>query len=217
MMIGHQRDIMAVLGIDIWIPKGALCQQHQPAVWRDQAPPEAISEIILPEVPAKLALARPQSKPEPQLKAEIAIERPAPDEAAAPKQAAPAELAPALQIAAFSIEAVSLPHCVLLLDASHVSADQQLLWKNIQRAVQAEFHALQWPFAWPNMQDGRGAASYVQGFLDAVSAEKNVLCLGEIPHLQSSEYIQLASLQDMLDQPLLKKRLWQFMQNKTKD
>ena len=109
------------------------------------------------------------------------------------------------------------PHCVLLVDASYMSAEQQLLWKNIQRAVQAEFHALQWPFAWPNMQDGRGAASYVQGFLDAVSAEKNVLCLGEIPHLQSSEYIQLASLQDTLDQPLLKKRLWQFMQNKIRD
>ena len=96
----------------------------------------------------------------------------------------------------------------------HYAAYQK---KNIQRAVQAEFHALQWPFAWTNMQDGRGAASYVQGFLDALSAEKNVLCLGGIPHLQSSKSIQLASLQDMLDQPLLKKRLWQFMQNKTKD
>lgn len=217
MMIGHQRDIMAALGIDVWIPKGAVCQPHQPSAWRDQAPPEAVSEIILPKAPARLAQALPQFKAEPPPKAEAVPEKPAAAEAAAPKPAESAELAPALQISAFSIEAVSLPHCVLLVDVSHISAEQQQLWKNIQRAVQAEFHALQWPFAWLNMQDGRGAASYVQGFLDALSAEKNVLCLGGIPHLQSSKCIQLASLQDMLDQPLLKKRLWQFMQNKIRD
>ena len=67
------------------------------------------------------------------------------------------------------------------------------------------------------MQDGRGASSYIQGFLDVFSTEKNVLCLGEIPHLQASHSIQLASLQEMLIQPLLKKRLWQFMQNKMKE
>jgi len=68
-----------------------------------------------------------------------------------------------------------------------------------------------------NSSDGRGASSYVSGFLDAISTEKNILCLGQIPHLTSSAHIQLASLQEMVEQPLLKKRLWQFMQNKIKE
>ena len=58
MMIGHQRDIMAALGIDVWIPKGAVCQPHRPSAWRDQAPQEALSEIILPKAPARLAQAK---------------------------------------------------------------------------------------------------------------------------------------------------------------
>lgn len=212
-MMGHQRDIMAALGIDLWIPKGALCLQHQPAIWRDQAPAEIISEIILPQTPdvfdsvarqLDVAPAERINSPEileQPIVAPVAVQEP---------------IIPALQIPAFSIEAIILPKSVLLIDATAVTVDQQLLWRNIQRAVTAEFHQLQWPFAWQNMQDGRGAASYVQGFADALSTDKNVLCLGEVPHLQSS-FIRLASLQEMIDQPLLKKGLWQFMQNKIKE
>ncbi|OTG90735.1 hypothetical protein [Acinetobacter sp. ANC 3813] len=213
-MMGHQRDIMAALGIDLWIPKDAMCLQHQPAIWRDQAPAEVISEIILQQTSdvADLIAQQPELAPvervnsldiQPKLaEAPVIVQEP---------------IVPALQIPAFSIEAIVLAKAVVLIDSTAVTADQQLLWRNIQRAVSAEFYQLQWPFAWQNMQDGRGAASYVQGFSDALSADKNVLCLGDIPHLQSSSSIRLASLQEMLDQPLLKKRLWQFMQNKIKE
>lgn len=212
-MMGHQRDIMAALGIDLWIPKDALCLQHQPAIWRDQAPAEIISEIILPQTPDVFDSVARQLDVEPaeKINSPEILEQPivAPVVVQEP-------IIPALQIPAFSIEAIILPKSVLLIDATAVTADQQHLWRNIQRAVTAEFYQLQWPFAWQNMQDGRGAAFYVQGFADALSTDKNVLCLGEVPHLQSS-FIRLASLQEMIDQPLLKKRLWQFMQNKIKE
>ena len=65
-----------------------------------------------------------------------------------------------------------------------------------------------------NFQDSRGVDSYVQGFLDAISADKNIILIGQLPYLADPKSINLASLQEMLDQPLLKKRLWQFMQKK---
>ena len=221
-MMGHQRDIMAALGIDIWIPKGTACQPHQPEIWRDRAVHEPISEIILQQASAVFEAAVPENRSAESAIAAQDVLADYMDVAAEPKAAVnPVPVQelhiPALEISAFSIEAICLPQCVLIMDATAVTADQQLLWRNIQRAVSAEFFNLQWPFAWQNMQDGRGAGSYVQGFLDAVAVNKNILCLGNILHLQSSQSIQLASLQEMLDQPLLKKRLWQFMQNKIKE
>lgn len=217
-MIGHQRDIMATLGIDIWIPRATVCQHNQPALWRDVTPEEDISEIILSKPPVALEPVVASLKIEPELKAKINLEETTPVvETVVAQPAVNSELVPELQISAFSIEAVRLAHCVLVVDTTTITADQQQLWKSIQRAVQSEFNSLQWPFAWQNMQDGRGAESYVSGFIDAMSAEKNILCLGQIPYLTSSKSIQLASLQEMLEQPLLKKRLWQFMQNKTKE
>ena len=65
-----------------------------------------------------------------------------------------------------------------------------------------------------NFQDSRGVDSYVQGFLDAISADKNIILLGQFSYFNHSKIIHLAGLQEMLDQPLLKKRLWQFMQKK---
>ncbi len=103
-MMGHQRDIMAALGIDIWIPKDALCQQHQPAIWRDQAPEEAISEIILPHMPAVVEQPeRPPVHQEPVLSApEAEKQRTAP-------AAVQENLVSAMYVPAFSIEAMVLP------------------------------------------------------------------------------------------------------------
>ncbi|RKG29457.1 hypothetical protein [Acinetobacter tianfuensis] len=212
-MIGHQRDVLNALGIDLWIPKAQVCQLHQPAIWRDQAPVERIPEIILP------SLQKPaENQSAAELKADVSAAAVQITEAAEPISAVEAEVRPILQIEPFVLESVSMEHCVLLIDAANLGAEEQLLWSNIQRAGKSEFSMLQWPFAWLKFQDGRGASSYVSGFIDAMrEGNKNVLCLGSIPHLASSDYIQLASLQEMLQEPRLKKRLWQFMQNKPKD
>ncbi|MGK7823808.1 hypothetical protein ACSRC9_16330, partial [Acinetobacter baumannii] len=39
------------------------------------------------------------------------------------------------------------------------------------------------------------------------------LCLGKCAYIQHANIIHLASLKEMLDKPLLKKRLWQLMQD----
>ncbi len=175
-MIGHQRDILATLGIDLWIPRDSACQPHQVSIWRDQAAPEFHSDIVLP-----------QSK-QPEVFTDLSIPE------------------PVIQPEA---------DCSIVIDATAMTEETQNLWTNIQRAVVSEFCELNWPFPWANVQDGRGVDSYIQGFLDGMSAEKNIIFLGTVPYISNSKIIQLASLQEMLDQPILKKRLWQFMQNRS--
>lgn len=213
-MIGHQRDILATLGIDIWVPKDAACQNMpSSSIWRDQAAPEYLSEIvvakaqplIVPELKAEQLKTLDQAEPLP-------TPTPVVKEVQAEIVPQVVEERPALHIAAFQLQAFGLPHCVIVTDATELSAEQQQLWNNIQQALQAEYYELQWPFPLINFQDGRGAESYVQGFIDAISADKNIIFLGQFPYFNHSKSIHLAGLQEMLDQPLLKKRLWQFMQ-----
>ena len=57
----------------------------------------------------------------------------------------------------------------------------------------------------------RGIA-HIQGFLDAAAMNKKILCLGHLDFIQHSNILHLASLEEMIAQPLLKRRLWQLMQ-----
>ena len=210
-MIGHQRDILATLGIDIWIPKGDVCQQHQVSIWRDQAPAELHSEIILPQ-PTQIAPVEkaPLIAPEP-----VTVEAKAEVKSKVPVMVAPIqEQREILHIPPFNLQALSLEHCTIVIDATEMTEQTQLLWTNIQRVLQSEFYELNWPFPWVNLQDGRGVESYIQGFLDMKKKKKNIISLGSIPHVTHNKMIQLASLQEMLDQPIHKKRLGQFMQNR---
>ena len=215
-MIGHQRDILATLGIDIWIPKDAACQNMpSSSIWRDQAAPEYLTEIVI----AKSQPAIPIAPLVEQVKVLDRIE-PSIIPTAVLKEV-PAEVIPlaieersTLQIAPFQLQAFGLPDCVIVVDATEMTSAQQQLWNNIQQALQAEYYELQWPFPLIDFQDSRGVGSYVQGFLDAIGTDKNIILLGQLPYLADPKSINLAGLQEMLEQPLLKKRLWQFMQKK---
>ena len=208
-MMGHQRDILASLGIDIWVSRTAVSQTlPQSSVWRDQAAPEIHSDIIVPAAVNQqlkqqqpIIHEEPKQEPSPQ---HTAVEVVAPDDIP--------EARVMLQVEAFSIEALQLPYCVILVESTALSQKQQQLWRNIQHALQAEYHVLQWPFALEVLQDGIGVENYVQGFVDVLSADKNMLILGHLPHFKSEQCLHLASLQEMLDQPLLKKSLWDAIQ-----
>ena len=176
-MIGHQRDILATLGIDIWIPKDALCQKMpSSSIWRDQAAVEDITEIIVPKAVA-LPAVEVQFKAEPTQTVAPVVSLAQPIELQAEPLANVLEPQVIAQVAAFQLQAFALPHCVIVVDATSMSSEQQQLWNNIQHAISAEYALLQWPFPLLEFQDGRGAESYVQGFLDALSVDKNILFL----------------------------------------
>ena len=134
-MMGHQRDILASLGIDIWVSRTAVSQTlPQSSVWRDQAAPEIHSDIIVPAAVNQqlkqqqpIIHEEPKQEPSPQ---HTAVEVVVPDDIP--------EARVMLQIEAFSIEALQLPHCVILVESTTLSQEQQQLWRNIQHALQAE-------------------------------------------------------------------------------
>lgn len=208
-MMGHQREILTSLGIDIWVSRTAVSQTlPQPSVWRDQAAPEIYSDIIVPAAVNQqlkqqqpIIQEEPKQEPSPQ---HTVVDVVVPDDIP--------EARVMLQVEAFSIEALQLPYCVILVESTALSQKQQQLWRNIQHALQAEYHVLQWPFAIEVLQDGIGVENYVQGFVDVLSADKKMLILGQLPHFKSEQCLHLASLQEMLDQPLLKKSLWDAIQ-----
>ncbi|MCK4101106.1 hypothetical protein [Acinetobacter radioresistens] len=221
-MIGHERKILATLGIDVWIPRGTVSARlGNTPIWRDQTAkveplhfhdhvknvkPDSATENLQKKITDIVEQVAVDTLP-PQAEKEHLP--------AASKDANAAEAVnPIVEVEAFSVQAYSLVHCIILINATRLTEPQQQLWLNIQRSLSGQYSLLEWPFPLPNFQDNRGVGCYVQGFIDAIAYEKSILSLGDIPYLNHSKIIRLASLQEMLDKPLLKKRLWQFMYKK---
>lgn len=214
-MIGHSREVLADLGIDLWIPRDVLCQElAQPSIWRDQSLPEALKDLsVVPQIPTDTEI-----KEDPLF---AFVDKSIADvkqkqthvEEKLPKIIEQVEEKPALQIHAFNIQALSLDRILILIEGSAITSEQQQLWVNIQKGLNAGFSELNWPFTLPDLQDGSYVENYVKGFFDAVALDKHFIVLGDIPHTSHLKLHKFASLQQMLDQPLLKKDLWQYIRN----
>lgn len=232
----HQRSLMATMGIDLWVPRSDVqTRPYQNNLYRDIASIEQ-SSVIQFDVSQNLSQAI-QAPPIQQLEeihatdvartdsksqAEISslkqnIERQQKRDSSVSEQISKQvdfHTEPAIQLDAFEVQAFCIENCVILVDCTQLTADQLQFWLNIQHAIVGQYYELKWPFPMLQLQDGKGAHIYIQGFIDALKNERKVLSLGQLPHLQATDIIQLASLQEMIDQPILKRRLWQFMQNR---
>ena len=208
----HQRNILAALGVDLWIPKeGVPVRQYPNALYRDTAAKEVIADVKFKIQSEHIE----HKKPVPNKTLEV-LKQPIPVAAQVVDPVVTSLIDTALEtrVEPFQLQAFCLDHCVIVVDVTHLQAAQQQLWANIQNAILGEYFELKWPFPLAQFQDGRGAQIYVQGFLDALQQGKVLLTLGHITYLQGVENIQLASLTEMLAQPLLKRRLWNFMQSR---
>ncbi|MFW2095579.1 hypothetical protein ACG9ZL_04960 [Acinetobacter sp. ULE_I057] len=226
----HQRSILATMGIELWIPKVDVQTRHyENALYRDIAQVEqniaVVPELNIHSTQSNAKLENQNVHPSQIEKAhqpEVSLLKRNPETKQTEEVSAPEQIQqqtnftvePALQIAPFEIQAYCIESCVIFVDCTQVSTDQFTLWSNIQQAFVGHFYDLKWPFPMVQLQDGRGAAIYIQGFVDALRQERKVISLGQLPYLNNTEMFELASLQEMIDQPLLKRRLWQFMQNK---
>ncbi|WP_151980559.1 hypothetical protein [Acinetobacter guerrae] len=215
-MTGQQRNILATMGVDVWIPRALSCQKKQPvSLWRDQTPivTEATVSVLNQQVDA--------IPPEPDVAKSIEIEPSVKDSFVEVVQSnsdlSPSNSMPKQQphVAviqqAFILEAYCLDRVILIVETSQLSNQQRQLWMNIQSALSGLYHELKWPLPLENFRDGRGVQAYVQGFLDALAIDKQILILGKLDFISHTHSLQLASLQEMIDQPLLKRRLWQLM------
>lgn len=214
-MIGQQRNILATLGIDVWIPREVVCQKNTaPSLWRDQIveetaqPLTSISDVAPTSQEIQIASRQTLAITEKEIPqpTEI-IAKPVVKEVAEKEQ-----LVITTQIQAFELQMYVLENCAILLESSQLSDAQRQLWQNIQKARLGQYAELKWPFPLAVFQESRGLPSYIQGFLDATASGRKILCLGQLDFIQHSNILHLASLEEMLAQPVLKRRLWQLMQ-----
>lgn len=214
-MIGQQRNILATLGIDLWIPRAEICQKNTAAsLWRDHAPDLNIPILPLePDVSIKTISPKTQSLAQPVSEIKLPEQSDMISQTVTPEPvAAKPQLSISTQPESFELQMYVLEHCAILVESSQLTEKQQQLWHNIQKARPGQYAELKWPFPLADFQESRGISSYIQGFLDATANHKKLLCLGQVDFIQHASMLHLASLQDMIAQPLLKKRLWQFMQ-----
>ncbi|MGE8643986.1 hypothetical protein [Acinetobacter vivianii] len=214
-MIGQQRNVLATLGIDVWIPREVVCQKNTaPSLWRDQLIEEVQQAPVLTFETAPVAQ---EIQVTPQTAPVTEIERPQQARVVAEAVVKEAvvekeQIVITAQIPSFELQMYILENCAILLESSQLNDAQRQLWQNIQKAKLGQYAELKWPFPLAAFQESRGLSSYIQGFLDATATSKKILCLGQLDFIQHSNILHLASLEEMLAQPLLKRRLWQLMQ-----
>ena len=215
-MIGQQRNRLAALGIDVWIPREVVCQKNTaPSLWRDQLiddvskSTERTFEVapILEDIPPTSAHTPPITEIEVSQQTKVVTE-PIVKAALDEKE----QIVITAQVRSFELQMYVLENCAILLETSQLSDAQSQLWQNIQKARLGQYAELKWPFPLAAFQESRGFSSYIQGFLDATATQKKILCLGQLDFIQHSNILYLASLEEMLAQPSLKRRLWQLMQ-----
>lgn len=231
----HQRSLMAAMGIDLWIPRSDVqTRPYQNNIYRDIAPEissfeQGVVAFDLSHIQHNQTTQQPTRQDSIHadktsiiehtevalLKSNIQITQQNETSSLAqiPKKIDD-QTEPSIQLAPFEIQAFCITSCVIVVNCTQLTADQLKLWLNIQHAVVGQYYELNWPFPILQLQDGKGANIYIQGFIDALKNERQVICLGQLPHVHATDMIQLASLQEMIDQPVLKRRLWQFMQNR---
>ncbi|RZF56007.1 hypothetical protein EXE30_03555 [Acinetobacter halotolerans] len=216
-MIGQQRNILATLGIDVWVPREVVSQKNTaPSLWRDQVvdeiEPSSVLAFDTAPIPKDI---QATSVPIPQqiTASEVpqhteVVEKPVAKEVVVEKE----QIVITTPVQAFELQMYVLDSCAILLEGSQLSDAQRTLWQNIQKARLGQYAELKWPFPLVGFQESRGLSSYIQGFLDATANNKKILCLGQLDFIQHANILHLASLEEMIAQPLLKRRLWQLMQ-----
>lgn len=220
-MIDHQHSILRTLGIDLWIPRETVCVEiAATSLWRDQETPEA--EVMMADLTRMTELPKVDLQPLVQLaiQAKPVLSQREQFSTAIPALAiVPSEsdlqtfiepMADEGICPAFQLQALVVSGYTLVTDSTHFNEQQWALWHNLKQALSAKNTALEWPFPLLHIQDARGVVCYIQGFLDATGVGQTVLILGELPHIHMrTDWEKMPSIQQLLDQALLKKQLWQ--------
>lgn len=233
--LAQRRHMLASMGIDLWVTREALTTAvAEVSLYRDvavnhvtvSAPVvfEQSEAVIQPldlaieqtDCTVKDAVIAPHNLVSPFSSKESAedVQQEVSNSTTAAHAESTTAIEPAVQFPSFELQAAVLPHCILLLQSDQLTSQQQQLWANIQAAQSGQLHVLKWPFALAHFQDGRGVEAYLHGFLTLIHQEQVLIAVGELPLQPKLAFVQLPGLQQMLEQPLLKRQLWQAMQGK---
>ena len=221
-MIEQQRQQLAMMGIDVWIPRHAAVRSisTRTTLWRDVADEPSVNLPISQTEPLRQTHQDriTQHVPEVDLTHRHSAVEPQPkiqqQKTTIQPTVTPAIIPPAQAVQAFQLQALVADQFVILTDHAALSPETLQLWRNIQQALSLLDASLQWPLPLANLQDSAALGDYVQGFFDVIAAEKAIFCLGDLPIELKLAHQRVASLAEMLQQPLLKQQLWTLIQQK---
>lgn len=238
MQNARQRSILAGMGISLWIPKLARTCAITPAlstIWRDQAATGqqpvtavAVTSILSSPVSAESIQAQAIAVPVVATVQPVLQAQPLPDNPPVIRQQSPSispapdtmslaeqEEVPVQSSLRFSVQAVELPHWILLIDEQslqHAAAKQ--LWANICAAfANPEPVRFNWPLAdGMRWQHPQGAKAALNGFLFRMGMDKRIGLMGQLQDDIAPDRIErLPTLQELLEQPLKKRSLWSLL------
>lgn len=215
-MVEHQRSILAVLGVDVWTPKvNTSVRNYSSALYRDQAAPDTdlqhspveFETLELTQVDHKVPI---QSNTQTEVSV-VRVSSPSIETTVDQQLESELSTRNPIHLEAFELQAWCTEHCVIVVNTTQLNTAEAKLWRNIQMAQTGQYFDLKWPFALAPLQDGRGVQAYIQGFLDAMRGEKMLLSLGQMKHCSVPDLLVMPTLSEMLEQPQLKRQLWQHM------
>lgn len=236
----HQRQMMAVMGIDLWALRQQHVQSSSLSIFRDQLSVDAVSLEVSSQTQSPSSSSNIHAETDRSTNLALTSEHGAQDvqrnstarQALAPppqSTVTPADTrsdpAPvdtqnwvpevvAVDVAAFELHACLFEHVAVLVDVQHLTADEAQLWANIRACQASQLRALNWPSPVLHFQDGQGVTAYIRGFVEALGSERKVICLGKCPQIGALNIVQLASLTEMLNRPQLKRELWQAIRSR---
>lgn len=219
-LLEHQRSVINALGIDIWIPKNGIeTYAYTPGLFRDQVEdePKDLTQFQLTKnnehsttesrlQPVQILTKKAevevviQTEQQSRIQTDLSTEVQSKTEVDEP-----------IVIAPFTIQALFTEHSMILLETTELSNSELKLWQSIHQILNAELSELNWPFNFPQFQDGRGVEVYLNGFIDAFRCDRKVFILGEIAYLNLANITQLDPLKTLINQPLLKRNVWKLI------
>ena len=214
------RAVLAVLGVPVWAARQHAVRQVTPTpIWRD------VTEEVVPRSEALVRLGTHEkvvqvSVPNRHAPPPSVVQaRPIP---ITPQHRAVEAKAPIVQPVAVEATAVRFAVEVLVLQSwLLVVPSQQLadnacrqLWEQIQLVFAKQPVEWFWPLAeGARWQTAPYAAVALQGFFARLAPQARVGLMGELPDQALPERVErLPSLQQLIEQPLQKRTLWQLLQ-----
>ncbi len=161
-MTGQQRNILAAMGVDVWIPRAMLCQKSRLFVLgvikfpRRSCGVAVVNQQVIdasqakPELTHIESIAQLKDRQPPTVVVEIEQST-----LAAPRSILPKDQTVVVMQQVFTLEAYCLDQVIIVVESSQLSKQQRQLWTNIQSSVSGYYHELKWPLPLENFRDGR--------------------------------------------------------------
>ncbi|MBF7684618.1 hypothetical protein I2F17_02060 [Acinetobacter sp. B10A] len=218
-MLQQQRHLLHSMGVDVWIvkdtqPKNFSAEQF----WRNQSSAFFELEDQQPSIIKQDLISEKDTRQKHiQIQTKVLDDLQKNEDLMHVESVLTPEMPQALVqqvIPPFTLILLSTDQYSLLLNVTEISVQEKIFLENLTYALAATSTNLHWPPNLPDFQQGCFANSYVKGFVDHVSLDKEVILLGQLPSSINLEVKKnMPSMTDIINDPTQKRALWAMIKN----